>query len=250
MAEVRGEGCFPGESHVRIPGGESVRMDQLTPGTPVLSVDSNGKLIEDTILTFMDVSSDIYSGKQAARSFVSISTESGENLHLTRNHLVYTSKKEIFQNLTSSSQSVRSSSAVFAGNVQVGDYVFVTNLACTATVRPIKVKKVEQVAMTSGAYAPLTSQGTILVSGTMASCYAVIENDFLAHFVMTPVRKFYQLQHWLTSDSDWTKATITQQNSSDHFEVTTRNSEGISCYANFLYKVAYMIIPEPWFWGD
>jgi hedgehog protein len=44
-----------------------------------------------------------------------------------------------------------------------------------------------------GYAAPLTMSGTILVDGILASCYASIESQTIAHTVMAPVRWWYSI---------------------------------------------------------
>ena len=44
-----------------------------------------------------------------------------------------------------------------------------------------------------GYAAPLTMSGTILVDGILASCYAVIDSQSLAHSVMAPARWWYAM---------------------------------------------------------
>ena len=41
----------------------------------------------------------------------------------------------------------------------------------------------------TGAYVPLTNEGTIVVDGILASCYASLDHD-LAHFALTPMKWF------------------------------------------------------------
>ena len=236
----RSRGCFPGESKVSIPGGRSIRMDELRPGDSVYSVNSNGRIVPDTVLAFMDIRSDIFMERQASRHFVSISTITGHSLRLTRNHMVYTSKRQI-----KSSPSIHASSAIFAANVQKGDYIFIaensTRSLSDATVRPAEVAKVEHIEATSGAYAPLTDGGTILVDGAMASCYAVFESDKLAHLALAPARAYHKVQIWISSFA-------AKRNSTKDRKFSEK--EGIMPYANFLYIIANRFIPEPWFWGD
>ena len=47
-----------------------------------------------------------------------------------------------------------------------------------------------------GAYAPLTTEGTILVDGILASCYADCHHD-LAHLSITPMQKFTEVMEWI-----------------------------------------------------
>ncbi len=44
-----------------------------------------------------------------------------------------------------------------------------------------------------GYAAPLTMSGTILVDGILASCYAIIDSQTLAHSVMAPARWWYSI---------------------------------------------------------
>ena len=43
----------------------------------------------------------------------------------------------------------------------------------------------------TGAYAPLTLEGTIIVDNALALCYAVIDDHRLAHTTLAPLRLFY-----------------------------------------------------------
>ena len=47
-----------------------------------------------------------------------------------------------------------------------------------------------------GAYVPLTEEGTIIVDGILASCYATFNHD-LAHLVMTPMQWFPSITEWI-----------------------------------------------------
>ena len=50
-------GCFPGDSLVPIPGGSVLRLDHLRPGDEVYSVDPDGNIVPDKILSFLHVQS-------------------------------------------------------------------------------------------------------------------------------------------------------------------------------------------------
>ena len=41
----------------------------------------------------------------------------------------------------------------------------------------------------SGAYVPLTVEGSIIVDDVLASCYASVDHD-IAHFAMAPMKRF------------------------------------------------------------
>ena len=47
-----------------------------------------------------------------------------------------------------------------------------------------------------GAYVPLTMEGTVLVDGVLASCYASFDHH-LAHIAMTPIRWFPGVMEWI-----------------------------------------------------
>ena len=51
-----------------------------------------------------------------------------------------------------------------------------------------------------GAYAPLTSEGNILVDGVLTSCYASFNHD-LAHISMKPMQLFAEIQ-WIIGKED------------------------------------------------
>ena len=218
-------------------------MSELFPGDQVYSVDSNGRVVPDTILTFMDINYDIVSGETVERSFVSVETDSGNVLRLTRNHLVHSS------NLKTNEYSPGMVTAVFAGNLQKGDYIYVTNSSqlSNSTVRQSKIINITRVPSKSGAFAPLTTRGTILVDGTLASCYAVIESERAAHLAVSPLRYYYMLQ--LKIDGLLRKKNRLTQDS-----LKSRNGihqrEGILAYTKFLFYISQYFVPKQIFWGE
>ena len=48
----------------------------------------------------------------------------------------------------------------------------------------------------SGAFRPITMEGTIIVDGVLASCYAHSPDHDLAHFAMAPLRWFPDIINW------------------------------------------------------
>jgi hypothetical protein len=63
--------------------------------------------------------------------------------------------------------------------------------------------------------APLTSHGTILVEDILVSCYAMIEDHFLAHSAMFPFRLLSKIMQ------------------------TNKQSNGIHWYPRLLYNLVY-----------
>ena len=47
-----------------------------------------------------------------------------------------------------------------------------------------------------GAYVRLTTKGTIMVDGVLASCYADFNHD-LVHFTIIPMQKFSEVMEWI-----------------------------------------------------
>ena len=43
----------------------------------------------------------------------------------------------------------------------------------------------------TGAFAPMTETGSIVVNGFVASCFAIVRKHWLAHWAMTPFRAYY-----------------------------------------------------------
>ena len=103
-----------------------------------------------------------------------MTTVSGQQLSLTSSHLLPT---EIY-------------GYVMAKNIRVGMNIFVMNdngLLTTETISNV-VDVVKQ-----GYVAPLTQQGTLIVDNVAVSCYATINNHYVAHAALAPMRWWYGL---------------------------------------------------------
>ena len=50
-----------------------------------------------------------------------------------------------------------------------------------------------------GAFVPLTEEGSLIVDGVLASCYADFP-QFLAHLVMTPMQRHSRVMEWIFGD--------------------------------------------------
>jgi len=239
-------GCFPGDATVPVPGGEIKKMSDLYPGDQVYAVDRNGNVVMDTVLTFMDLQMDgLVAGSRLDHEFVSIRTGNNRTLRLTANHLVYmanSAQKPTQEKTMKQLPDFSMARAVFAGKVKIGQYLFMmssdstVNQLSSDTVSPVEVMSVERSLSSTGAYAPLTNHGTIVVDNSVASCYAVVENDSMGHLVMSPVRFYHYFRQMPIFKSLFA-------------DVPRSREQGISFYSKLWYNFASHILPKSKFWG-
>uniref|UniRef100_A0A914UWB9 Hint domain-containing protein n=1 Tax=Plectus sambesii TaxID=2011161 RepID=A0A914UWB9_9BILA len=104
--------------------------------------------------------------------------------------------------------------ATLAKNLQRGDFVLQRD-ADNDHLLWVKVTAIGKI-YDRGAYAPLTAEGTLLVNGVVASCYAATRHEKLAHFSMAPIR-------WLS------------------YLTTFERSSGLHFYAKLLMNIADVI---------
>lgn len=93
----------------------------------------------------------------------------------------------------------------------------------------MRVDKIEWDVRT-GFVAPLTSSGTLLVNDVDASCYAEVNDHYLADLAMTPVKIWFRIKNSLSS--------LWSFSSSSSFQTSIPNDVDINTYSNVLYKVA------------
>jgi hypothetical protein len=79
---------------------------------------------------------------------------------------------------------------VMAKNIRIGMKIYVINDNGLLTVETISnvVDVIKQ-----GYVAPLTQEGTLIVNNVAASCYATINNHYVAHAILAPMRWWYEL---------------------------------------------------------
>ncbi|XP_063070408.1 indian hedgehog B protein-like [Engraulis encrasicolus] len=214
-------GCFPADALVTLEGGATRAMRDLRPGDRVLASsgsDGSGELVFSEVVTFLDRQ------PHAKKSFYTLRTTGGANLTLTAAHLLFVTDcsrpsalREAFASDVRPGQCVltttTSSSSTAAwhkpdreneeeeeeqedgesspgrGRVVVLGERRQRRPPLLSPHRPhlTRVTWVE-VREATGAFAPLTQHGTLVVDGVLASCYAVVDQQWLAHWALTPLR--------------------------------------------------------------
>ena len=208
---------------VRTEDGSTKRLDEVELGERIAALDSHGDIVYSEVIAFLDRSI------TERRQFVRLTTESGRVLTLTPAHLV----------------PVEGGSTVFAGRVQPGDKILVRdpvdeNETLRHRLRWDKVVD-SRLVLEEGIYAPLTSEGTVLVDDVVASCYAIVDNQELVHLAFLPYRMWSSVKTFverrvLGTEEDHRYTDVRQDSRTEQ--------EGILWYASFLYWVSSYVTPS------
>ncbi|XP_035225175.1 sonic hedgehog protein A-like [Stegodyphus dumicola] len=229
---ARSGGCFSGESFVQTTQGVR-KMSELLVGDQVLVTKSDGSLHFSKVIMFLDRDT------SQKRLYTNIVTESGAKIILTPSHLIFISNDK-------RTNDIRHGTAIFAKNVELGHYIFVkSNTTNNELYNDGKVvlEKVVSISVTTevGVFAPLTREGNLVVNNVVASCYAVLNHQTLAHWAFLPVRIVDNLMqasfHFLRKFhfvqlTEHTPKSINKQ------------PKGIHWYPRLLYKMSHYLFSE------
>lgn len=188
-------------------------------GERIAALDSNGDIVYSEVIAFLDrVPSEM-------RQFVHLTTESGRVLTLTPAHLV----------------PVEGRSSIFAANVQPGDRVLVRDTVerndTNSYLRWDKVITTKLV-LEKGVYAPLTTEGTLIVNDVVASCYAIIDSQTVAHYAFLPLRIWKSVTSFFVQRLDDAPHVRGQNGDSQPMK------QGIHWYASMLYSLSTYVLPS------
>ncbi|XP_038838001.1 indian hedgehog B protein-like [Salvelinus namaycush] len=181
-------GCFPGRSLVTLEDGSSRAVQDLQPGDRVLASsgagESGGELVYSEFLTFLDHE------PAARKQFYMLGTETGANLTLTAAHLVFVTDGNCSVGESSKGAGMQT---MYASDVRPGQCVLTAGGAGgdkgpQAHLSPVAWIHIQ---VDTGAFAPLTGHGSLVVDGVLASCYAAMDQHHLAHWAFGPLRLLY-----------------------------------------------------------
>ena len=231
-------GCFTGSNTVMLENGKRQKMSDLKVGDSVLTVDTNGDYKFSPVILFLD------RAPEDRRQFYVIQTDSGHSLTLTPSHLIYTKYQSEHEEDLNTKESrlrtniidsdsinndIESFQAGYASNVREGDFVLVFD--SKYGLKPSRVLKIETIVQT-GVYAPLTSQGNLVVDDVLVSCYALIDSQTIAHLSFAPLRWWHNIKAFMPYSEE-------ERNVDNEL-----NESGIHWYANDLYSLAERVMPS------
>ncbi|XP_046561758.1 desert hedgehog protein B-like [Haliotis rubra] len=150
VAEYHFTGCFPPSSVVQMENGRSKTIGELMIGDTVMVMDEEGRV------SFSDVNLMMHKLDRTPVEYIILEIEDGLTLTMSKEHVVFVSSVWSF-----------SAETRMASKVEIGDYLFRPELTNGSFV-PVKVTAIRKQVIT-GAYAPTTLAGNIVVDGHLAS---------------------------------------------------------------------------------
>eukprot|EP00747_Dinoflagellata_sp_TGD_P166389 gnl/TRDRNA2_/TRDRNA2_189101_c0_seq1.p1 gnl/TRDRNA2_/TRDRNA2_189101_c0~~gnl/TRDRNA2_/TRDRNA2_189101_c0_seq1.p1 ORF type:complete len:443 (+),score=80.62 gnl/TRDRNA2_/TRDRNA2_189101_c0_seq1:121-1449(+) len=170
-----GPACFPGHAKVTTRQGP-IDLASVEIGDELLVEETPGRLNFAPVLTFIH-----RLPASMERSYVEVAHEFG-TFRASEMHLVFTCTDSDVDRVDK-----------YTGDLQPGERLCAVDGAVTM---PSRILDVRRLRSTSGMMAPLTSTGTIVVDGVVASNYAaparkVPVSHWLGHFTLLPLRAYY-----------------------------------------------------------
>lgn len=218
-------GCFTAETTVQTSEGVSKKLSDLKIGEQILSVDLNTfELKFSELLLFLHFNPD------ETRQFVHVTLKSGKTLTVTPTHLVLTG-------------SLTKNRIVFAGDLKPSDTMLTSD--SKNKLREDVIIEIKQV-MRKGVYAPLTEAGTVVVNDVLASCYAVVESQSLAHWAYSPLRLIHNFKESLSRL--WSLVNRPFSGWNEAPKSISAPSIGVHWYGRMLYSLVDFFYPKILYW--
>jgi hedgehog protein len=210
-------------------------------GDEILALSSDGSLQFSEVLLFLD------RDPLSPRLYYEIETESGSKISLTPSHLLFVSD----DNSTEFSKQL--SRVEFAKNVQKGQFLYTSSLGDIKSMTRMKdndeskkelsyldrIVRIET-KIGTGAYAPLTREGNLIVNNITASCYAVINDQSIAHWSFLPIRLLENIKDSFESIAYLLHLRKHQSNN----YLVSSHQNGVHWYPRMLYSLSKYFIPS------
>lgn len=164
------------------------------------------------------------------REFLRLHTSAGRTITLTPAHML------IIREPTSPTKT----KTIFAERLRVSDKILVRGqdgVMVEDTV--LRIKPV----LHTGVFAPLTAVGTVVVDDVVASCYAIIDSQSVAHWSFAPLRLALNLKHGMLRLWQLIGRPVTGWSVSTEPSRALPN-QGTHWYAKVLYTVGEYLIPS------
>ncbi|CAG7724461.1 unnamed protein product [Allacma fusca] len=166
------------------------------------------------------------------------------------------------------SQLLDEARVTFARNIEAGDWLLVVSESgSNVTLEKVVLMEAQ---VSTGVYAPLTKQGNVIVDGILASCYAVINDQSLAHWAFSPIRfvvnlyegvghAWRQFSHFISfrplQSSQYQMPSRSQDRNGSGVPTRRQGSvpapdQGVHWYASFLYATTKYLIPSHLLYGS
>lgn len=216
------------------------RLEEVQLGERIAALDSYGNVVYSEVIAFLDRS------PFERRQFIRLTTESGRMLTLTPAHLVPVEGQE----------------SVFAAKVQPGDRILVSG-ATTDTIDNQVEDQVKndlrwdsvveaKLVLEEGVFAPLTTEGTLLVNDVVASCYAVVDSQSVAHYAFLPLRIWHRMVSLFVRrpieapryPEVRQHAEIEISSNQTTISTTIPTKDGVHWYASLLYLLSSYVLPS------
>ncbi|CAF3868813.1 unnamed protein product [Rotaria sp. Silwood2] len=196
--------CFSLNDTTKTPNGNEISIENLKIGEKVLAINHNDQIIPTEIIAILHYE------KNSPALFYTFTTESGHQVSLTPEHLLYIGNQTYIQARHIDSKEHKLFIAGKNGQLE------------SSRIRSIDLQ------IKHGYATPITQHGTLLVNNVSSSCYASIYHHSIGHMAMAPLRWIHQAKQIFG---------LINKNET--------NENGIHWYPRALNNIVHMFVPFP-----